>query len=489
MNHIWYAAAGLAPLPPLPFDLNALDQFGLRDYQRRIIYQVVLRWLEGYRRILIQLPTGGGKTVIASALHGSSAVLGHPSQFLVHRKELIDQTSRTLARAGIEHGLVASGEVMDFDAMVIVAGIQTLVNRLDLVRRPLVVLVDEAHHGTSTTYQRVLDSYPPDTLILGLTASPQRLDGRGLDEQFEVMVLGPTPAELIAAGHLCRYEFYGPDAPDLSEVGDVGGEYNRKGAAAVMERQAIIGNIVAHYLELAPGKQGIGFAVSREHSRKMVEAFRASGVRAAHLDGDTPKDERRAVDAAYRRGEIDMLWNVDLFGEGYDVPGAVYLADAAPTKSLVKVLQRWGRVLRPAPGKECGIIADHAGNHTRHGLPDTEREWSLAGRDRKTRGSPSDAVGTRTCLVCYRISESGTQVCPGCDTPFPAQDRTVEEREGKLTKIEKEMLAKKNAALRKAEERACKSEAELVALAQARGYQNPVGWARMRMKFRNNWRG
>lgn len=488
MSHIWYAAAGLAPLPPLPFDIDRLGEYGLRDYQEAVVCKIVLRWLEGYRRILVRMPTGAGKTRTAAAVHGGAAVIGNASQFIVHRKELINQTSLTLDAVGVSHGRVQSGQPMGFDAMVILAGVQTLVNRLHLVRQPKIVIVDECHHATSATYAKILSHYGPDTLIIGLTATPERLDGRGLDEHFDIMVLGPSEKQLMAAGHLVDYEFYGPDVPDMEGVGATAGEYNQKGNLAVMDKPHIIGNIVEHYLELGRGMQGIGFAVSREHSRKIVDAFRASGVVAAHLDGDSHDDERDEIDAAYRAGQIDIMMNVDLFGEGYDVPNASYLIDAAPSKSLGRVMQRWGRPWRPAAGKTKMIVCDHAGNWTRHGLPDWEREWKLTGREKKARGSPTDAVGVRTCLICYRVSESGTEVCPGCGTEFPKQDRQIEERAGKLTKIEREALARKTAAMRKAEEKACKSEGELIALAQARGYQNPRAWAKMKVKFRNNWR-
>lgn len=472
----------------VPLDHTLLHKYPLRDYQLAIVLEVIDLMVRGYRRILIQLATGGGKTKLAEAILGIVRELGYAGQFIVHRKELINQTSRTFDAAGLRHGFIAAGRPMGYDASLTIAGVQTLVTRLGADRHRDLIMPDECHHSTSASWSKVL-RHNSEAFVVGLTATPERLDGRGLDEHFEVMVCGPTTAELIASGYLSPFDYFAPTIPDLSGVRTLAGDYAQAGVVEVMDKPKIIGDIVEHYLTLGPGLKGIGFAPSREYSRKVVDAFNGSGVRAAHLDGETPDDERARIDAAYREGAIQMLSNVSLLGEGYDVPDASYLGDWAPTKSLINFLQRDGRVLRIG-GAARAIIADHAGNCFTHGLPDDDREWSLQGRAARLAAAKgaNDATPVRQCLTCYRVSPSLVTVCPGCDTEFPSQARVVIEEAGSLSKVDREMLKRKAAAVRKAEERNCGSHAEFVALHKARGYtSDPNKWARMKISFRNNY--
>lgn len=484
--------ASLTPPPrwvDIPLDPALLAKYPLRDYQLEIVLEVIRLMLMGYRRILIQLATGGGKTKIAEAILGIVRELGFAGQFIVHRKELINQTSKTFLEAGIPHGFIASGRPIGYEDALTIAGVQTLVSRLGLDRTRDLLMPDEAHHCVSASWTKVLN-HNRDAFVVGLTATPERLDGRGLDEHFEVMVCGPSTAELIEMGYLSEFDYYAPHVPDLSKVGSIAGDYAQAGVVEVMDKPKIIGNIVEHYLEVAKGLPGIGFAPSREYSRKAVDAFNANGVRAMHVDGGSSDEDRAYADAAFREGAVDLLSNVSLFGEGYDVPGAVYCGDWSSTKSVINFLQRDGRVLRIAKGKPRAIIADHAGNWTRHGMPDDERNWSLKGRAaRLSETKPSDATPVRQCMTCYRVWPSTVPVCGQCGTEFPSQVRQVIEEAGKLSKVDRDALKKKTAALRKAEEKACGSQRELADLARARGYENPDRWAKMKMSFRNNYRG
>lgn len=485
-----YSAATLSParLPParpLPFTADGLRRYSLRDYQLAMLLAALDLMRQGHRRVLIQAPTGAGKTVLSAAMLGATSA---PSQFIVHRKELIRQTSVTFAESGIEHGFVAAGWPVE-RREVMLAGVQTLANRLHLVVPPEMIVLDEAHHATAATWNRVLSAYP-DAWIVGLTATPQRLDGRGLDDHFDALVLGPSVAWLIEQGWLSPFTYYAPDRPDLSGVATVAGDFARGAAATVMDRPKLIGDIVEHYLSLAAGRQGIGFAASREHSRRIVDAFQGSGIRAAHIDGSMSDRERDRLVEAFRAGDVQLLSNVDLFGEGFDVPGIVYCGLWRPTQSLALHLQQCGRALRPMAGKAEAIICDHAANAFRHGLPDDERDWSLEGRASRPRGAgtPTDSAPVRQCMACYRVSPSTVAVCPGCATAFPPQLHRIETEVGRLTKLEREELRRAAARDRKAEEKACKSYAELHALAVARGYRKPEAWARLKMSFKTSYR-
>lgn len=473
----------------VPLRDSLLCPVTLRDYQLDILQRVAALMRQGVRRVLIQLPTGGGKTVMAGQALLSAQQSGFAGQFIVHRKELIDQTSESFDRMDLPHGFIAAGRPLDLHAATTLAGVQTLANRLDLVLPPNLVIVDEAHHAGAGTWERVLAAYP-DAFILGLTATPERLDGRGLNEHFDALVIGPSVAELIERGFLSPYDYYAPSRPDLTGLHTTGGDFNRGEVAGLMDRAELIGDVVEHYQRLAPGQQGIVFAAGREHSRNLAEAFLAAGVRAAHVDGAMPDRERKRIDGAFRAGEIDVMTNVDLFGEGYDVPGIVYCGMARPTKSLSLFMQQAGRALRTAPGKTRAIICDHASNAFTHGLPDDDREWSLEGRAaRKRAACNDDAEPVRQCMTCYRVYPSSEKSCPGCGATATATPREIRVKEGELEKLEREAAKKRQQAVRKAEEQACGSYADFFDLAVSRGYAKPAGWARMRADLKQNYRG
>lgn len=488
-----YASALVMPPgfdnPQFPLNAGYLLQCGLRDYQHLILLQVARLMRQGYRRILIVLPTGGGKTVLSAALLGSTALHGLTGEFVVHRKELINQTSVSFERSGLPHGFIAAKRPMDLTQSIILAGIQTLVNRLNIILPPDVVVLDEAHHCAADTWEKLLEYYA-GSFVVGLTATPQRPDGTGLDKHFDIMLLGPTPAELIARGYLAQYDYYAPHIPDMAGVASKGGDYARGAATTVVDKPKIIGDIVEHYLRLGNGEQGIFFAVSRDHSRHIADAFNANGVPAMHIDGTTPDDERDRFDAAFRAGDIRMGVNISIFGEGYDVPNVGYVGMGAPTKSLVNHLQWCGRALRPGEGK-IAKLADHAGNALPvslggrgHGLPDDDREWTLAGREKKAAGCNSDADPITQCRQCFRVYPSALSRCPGCAADAPAMPRVVQSVDGTLSKLEREEMAKRKTATRKAEESACDTYEEMVSLGRARGYEYPVSWAKRQCKFR-----
>ncbi|WP_242136957.1 DEAD/DEAH box helicase [Sphingomonas sp. TREG-RG-20F-R18-01] len=470
--------------PHIPINPAFLLGRGLRDYQHAMLLEAARLMRQGFRRILLVAPTGAGKTVIASALMHSAARLGLTSEFIVHRKELIKQTSRSFAERDLQHGFVASGWPFSPDTGITLTGVQTLVNRLALIFPPNLAIVDEAHHAVSETWSRVLNGYP-DTFILGLTATPERLDGRGLKEHFDAIVVGPSVAELIRRGFLSPFEFYAPAIPDLSEVGDVAGDFNRGGVDRVMNQPKVIGNVVEHYLSLAPGEQGLLFANSRDHSRAMVEMFKAEGIPAMHVDGSMSQAERDYFDDAFRAGDIRLGSAVDLFGEGYDVPNVSYIGDCAPTKSRSKVKQKWGRPLRLSPGKVRAIICDHAGNavQQRHGLPDDEYHPTLEGRPKKD-VAEKDWTTITQCPECFRVYPSSQAQCPGCHTVAPAQPRIVREETGKLTKLEKEAVRQAAFLKRKKEEWACTSIEEFESLGRARQYDHAIKWAYRQCKMR-----
>ena len=324
---------------------------------------------------------------------------------------------------------------------------------------------------------------------VGLSATPWRLDGGGLDAYFDELVLGPSTADLIEIGALSDFVVYAPAVPDMGGVAKTAGDFTAAGAAAVMMRPKLVGDIVAHWRERASGLRTVGFACKVDHSLAMVAAMQAAGIRAAHLDGDTPKDERARVVRAYADGELDVLWNVALFGEGFDlaaVAGRDVTIDAViqarPTTSLSLHLQQVGRALRPAPGKRA-IILDHAGNAHRHGLPDDVRTWTLAGRAKGGAANDNGPPPPVTCAGCFgQIRRPLPDACPYCGHELEAQRRAEEIKveEGRLVELsrsaqERERREKRRQELHELSQ--AKTLHDLVDLGRKRGHKFPTKWA------------
>jgi superfamily II DNA or RNA helicase len=367
---------------------------------------------ERHRSVCYQAPTGSGKTVV-----GAEFIARQPDDRIVvvgHRDEIIQQFSAALTRVRIEHGIIQPGYPATKDR-VQVASIMTLVRRLDQFTPPPTLLVyDEGHHAAAPTWQKITAAFP-DADILGLTATPRRYDGKPLDDIFEKLICGPSIAWLIDHGFLVPVTVFAPaTSPDLTAIKIRAGDYAVDQLATVMSDEMIVGGAVDEYKKLCSGARGIVFCVDIAHSKLVAKAFRARGYRAEHVDGETPRAERRELIAALGDGSIDMLTNCGLISEGLDVPGAEVAILLRPTKSLALYLQMVGRALRTAPGKDCAFVLDHAGNVYRHGLPTARRQWSLTGKQQ------DDSAGDRLfrCPECGAINDRSDDVCVNCGAPL-----------------------------------------------------------------------
>lgn len=442
----------------------------LRPYQQTIVTDARQAFRDWKRSVLVQLATGGGKTVLGSFMVSGSSKRGLVCWWLVHRRELLSQASKTFHELGIDHGLIAGGRSSDATMRVQIGSIQTVARRLDRLPPPDLIVFDEAHHLGAAQWQRVYDAFPR-AHVVGLTATPWRLDGKGLGAWFEQMIEGPTVAELIEQGSLSAYRLFAPSTPDVSSVTTAMGDFKSRDLAAVMDKPTITGDAVSHYRQLCPGKRAVAFAVSVEHSRHVVEQFRAAGIPAAHVDGQMDHGERDRAVASFVAGETLILSNCELLGEGFDVPAIEAAILLRPTQSLSLHLQQIGRALRPSPGKSEAIILDHAGNCMRHGLPDDEREWTLADREKRRKRDKVE-IPIRTCVKCFRVYRPAPK-CPGCGFVPVGVAREVEQREGELVEVDPAVLR----AARKTEERRAKTIEELIRLGHQRGYKNPRVWA------------
>lgn len=450
----------------------------LRSYQQAIIDELRERLRNGAKSVLVQGPTGMGKTVIAAFMMDSLRSKGFRAWFACHRRELIRQTSLSFSKFGIDHAFIAAGFPADPRQLIQIAGVQTLANRHERLEKPKVILWDECHHISAGSWSAIRRGQP-EAIHIGLSATPERLDGQGLDEHFETMILGPTVRSLIDQGSLCPYRLFAPAGVDLSSVHTVAGDYNRGELSTAMDKPAITGDVVAHYQRLCSGKRAVAFCASIQHSEHVAQAFRDAGIPAAHVDGETEPSLRDLRMREFAEGKILVLTNVDIAGEGVDIPGIEAVILLRPTQSLSLHLQQVGRGLRPAPGKTEAIILDHAGNSGRHGLPDDDRTWTLQGRKKRKKKS-DDATPVRTCKRCFAALNIAVKSCPFCGAPVEIQAREVEHRDGELEEVRR----REGIIARKIEQRRAETLDELIALGRSRGYRRPELWGRAVMRYR-----
>lgn len=408
----------------------------LRVYQSEMIKRAAGLMRGGHRSVLLQAPTGAGKTLTAAALLARVCSRGKRAWFVVHRSELIEQASAAFALQGIPHGYIAAGMATDKKPPIQVCMIQTLARRT-AVEPPDLIVWDECHHCGAASYERLMARYP-QAYHLGLTATPQRLDGRGLGRYFEHMVSGPNVAELIEQGFLSDYIAFQPPGPVLVGIKQRGGDYAQDELTSIMDKPRITGDAIQHYQKHAAGQRGLVFAVSIKHSVHIAEQFRAAGIPAEHVDGETPAADRKAAIARFRAGHTLVLCNVDLFGEGFDVPDAVAGLLLRPTQSLGLHRQQMGRLLRPKADGGKAVILDHAGNCRRHGYPDTDIEWTLDDREARKPKARDPEASARVCPACFAANKIGRTTCKYCGHPFPIKPREVMQTAGELVAVDRE---------------------------------------------------
>ena len=442
----------------------------LRPYQSSLIDAVRSSYRGGNQRVLAVSPTGSGKTVVFSYIAQQSLARGSRTLILVHRQELLDQTSRTLTAFDVPHGVIAAGRSSDATERIQIASVQTLVRRLDRIAEPDLIVVDEAHHAIAGSWRKVIDRFP-SARVLGVTATPQRLDGKGLGSVFDQMIMGPRVADLQRDGHLSAAKYYAPTTTDLSGVGNRAGDYDHAGLESVMDRPTITGDAVDHYARLAHGMPAIAFCVSIAHARNVAESFCRAGYDAATIDGTLSAEDRRERVLMLAHGRLSVLTSCEIVNEGFDVPvvGAAILL--RPTQSLGLHLQQIGRVLRPAPGKTHAVILDHAGNLARHGRAEDDRDWSLQDKPKRKSGSGSDVLPVRQCPECFCCHAPSEHNCPECDHEYEVQSREIEHVDGELVEFSRSRLTRQQEVWK------ARTFDDLLRIQKARGYK--PGWARI----------
>jgi superfamily II DNA or RNA helicase len=428
---------------------------------------------------LLVAPTGSGKTVIFSYVTANAAAKGNRTLVLVHRAELLNQTHAALSQLEVPHGLIAAGKTADHSHLTQVASVQTLIRRLDHVRPPDLIVIDEAHHATAGAWATVLARWP-NARVLGVTATPQRLDGKGLGEVFDDLIRGPEVTKLIEGGYLCKPVYYAPKTVSMDGVHKVAGDFNRAEMAERMDKPTITGDAVTHYRKYAEGQPCIVFCTGIKHAEHVAQAFNAAGYRFAVLDGTLSPEERAARVASLGSGRLHGLVTVDIVSEGFDLPIVACAILLRPTASLSLHLQQIGRVLRPAANKPRAVILDHVGNCRRHGLAEEVREWSLDGIKRRGKRGPQDDVAdTRQCPECFAV-HTPSPTCPQCLHVYEIKDRIPDVVDGEL----EELKAREAVKQRKREQGTAQSLEDLIKVGKARGMKNPYGWAHNVFKAR-----
>lgn len=368
--------------------------------------------------------------------------------FLVHRQELCEQIEDTFRSYGVNMKYCTVGMV------------QTITRRLGKITPPELIITDENHHCLANSYKRIYEHFS-EAYCIGVTATPVRLNGGGLGDVNDKLIIGISAKELISRKCLAPYDYYAPPVADLSGLKSRNGDYAAEDIEAALNKPHIYGDVIKYYKQLADGKKAICYCATIKHSQDMAAAFTAAGISAAHIDGNTPKQERRDIIQHFRDRDIKILCNVDLISEGFDVPDCGVSILLRPTKSLTLYIQQAMRCMRYQPDKRA-VIIDHVGNVHRHGLPDADHEWSL---EPKPAAKKQNTVSVKQCTRCFYTHEP-SPVCPSCGFIYPKTKREIKEQnEAKLEKIVEEYKSPAE----------CGNFQELLVYAKNKNYKS--GWA------------
>jgi superfamily II DNA or RNA helicase len=454
----------------------------LRDYQLQMIEEARAE-MRRHKCVLMQAATGAGKTVLGSYMLHQTIKKAFDAFFIVHRRDLITQTALTFDQFGIRHSYVTADHGYNPYAKAHICSIDTLKNRLKHVKIPKLVMVDECHMANSAGWSKVLDFYRDNgSWIIGLSATPWRLSGDGLNRHFSAMITGPSMRRLIDNGNLSDYRYFAPSTPDMTGVKTVAGDYAKGAMAETIQKQKnLVGDAIKHYRKHAEGMRAIAYCVSRKHSEQVAMDFNAAGIPAQHIDGETPMNERKRIISAFANGTIKVLTNVELITTGFDLAAQVgrdvqveCIIQLRPTQSLSLYLQMVGRGLRA--DDKPHIILDHAGNAAKHGLPCEDREWTLEGREKKKGASSRESdIKTRDCPNCFYVHTPALS-CPNCGHVYEIKGREIGFEEGDLQEI------KSASAEKEKQKQAERSEFfMLVNVAKKNGIPNPRVWAKNKM--------
>lgn len=443
----------------------------LRNYQEIIINNCRNAFKNRYKKLCCVLPCGAGKTAIFCYLAYLNTIKKPSNRVLIllHRKELLKQTAEAFQTFQISTDHIN------------IAMIQSFKNTLKTGVKPYsLIIIDECHHATSNSFQRVLSAYSGVPLI-GFTATPARLDGKPLGEIFDCLIVGVDYAYLIENKYLVDYDYFSPDLNfDFSKWKLKSGDFDTADNALHLDKKAIYGNVLK-YIDLS--KKTIIYSPTVEYSKKLEaqinEHFSAPVAR--EFNGTTPQSERDQIITDFKNGKIKILINVDLIGEGFNVPSCDCVFLLRATQSLTLYIQQAGRALRsdPSNSNKRASIYDFVGNIYRFGFPDALRSWSLSAPIKNTHKHETihDSLIIKTCPQCLRSFVPSqmlpNRLCPFCNAPLPLNVREIQVQQKKEL-----ALIKKSQLIENRKERGrCRSFQQLRKLGEERGYAHPTQWA------------
>lgn len=474
-----------AAIPPAPPAAEAVIQkYELRPYQQRAVNKIRQAIVAGCHSIMIQSPTGSGKGVMLSHIIDLCHQKGSTVLFLVHSKEILYQVSTYMDKWGIDHGIIKAGEKHEDWHPVQLASFQTIYRRMKSpnIKQADVIIVDEAHHATAKTYHEVIKHFQRK-LVLGFSATPSRQNGVGLGNLFDKLIQVATIRELTGLGYLAPVRVFAPVRPDLAGVRVTAGDYQRDQLEAAMLKPGLVGDIVGHWKRYGDNRKTMVFATGVKHSLALCQLFTAAGITAAHVDGNTLKEDRESILEQFKAGAIQVIVNCMVFTEGVDVPDIGCVVLARPTKSLAMYLQMVGRGMRAVPGKTDCILLDHAGAVHEHGFPDEVTEWELSTTSKtvnktneRRKKKESEPIGCPVCSLLYTAQLK----CPGCgNIPTIKQiGKDIEYIDGVLGEVVRKSSTSKKA--EPAREIKAAWYCQLKQYAMKRGYD--VGWAKHKFK-------
>ena len=453
----------------------------LRLYQNTAIDNLRASIRAKNSRVLLQASTGAGKTIVACEMIRLAIAKQKRVLFIAHRKEIINQSSQKLDDFEIDHGVIMANHQRVNNHSVQVASIQTLMRR-DKPDADLVV-IDEAHLSCSSSYKAIVEYYA-DATIIGLTATPIRLDGKGLGEIYSEIVGVVPMSQLIEEGHLVKPRVFAPFTPDMKGVRKNKGDYDASETAKLMDRKEITADIVKHWATSAADRKTIVFASSVEHSKNIVSEFTDNGISAKHLDANSPANIRDQTLQDWRDGKFTVLSNMGLFIEVLEVPAAACCILARPTKSLTIYLQAVGRVMRPHESKTDCVILDCAGLTYEHGFVDDAREWTLDGKIKRPK---EDVPAVHICEECFAAYSKAQHPheCPECGFLTPVETKTVEHADVDMRELTPSMVDEIRKQNKRNDLRQCKTLDDY--LAMARRYSYKIGWAYHKWEDRKSW--
>ena len=344
----------------------------LRDYQIDICSRVSEAF-EHHRSVMVQMPTGTGKTVVLAELVKRLKMKNEGLKILIvaHRRELVEQIKATIKRMKMDSRNIT------------VESIQTISRRIDALDFiPSLVVIDEAHHALAKTYKMMWDAWP-DARFLGLTATPCRLNGKGFTDLFDVLVQSWDIPTFIKEKWLSTYDFVSIKSDgvtqrliDSLQKRGADGDYQNKEMDMLLNKRPSIERLYQSFEEYGKDRKGIVYAINISHAKKIMELYQEHGIKAVAIDSQTPAAQRQADIEAFKNGDIQVLVNVDIFSEGFDCPDVEFVQLARPTLSLAKYLQMVGRGLRVAKGKKNCVIIDNVGLYRVFGLPSQVWNWN-----------------------------------------------------------------------------------------------------------------